>query len=207
MVATAQEALIAELLGDVGKLHDDIKALPESLQAGLAPLMQGLALARLKFDTETVSNSFELAIQKAFNDSKFELVNTLQEATSELNSIADRVANLGIDETALRNMEITLKNVIALNQKMLEQEGRKTIMDHQRQVELMISATAAQAIRGKLDDELEDFKKTARQVVVRVDEAAARTQNPMPSFLMGLGMGVLVTAVTWIGWHWLYGFK
>ena len=28
MVSTTHEALIAELLGDVGKLHDDIKALP-----------------------------------------------------------------------------------------------------------------------------------------------------------------------------------
>ncbi|MBP1152562.1 hypothetical protein [Methylocaldum sp. RMAD-M] len=38
MASTAQEALIAELLGDVGKLHDEVKALRESLPAIVADL-------------------------------------------------------------------------------------------------------------------------------------------------------------------------
>jgi hypothetical protein len=40
MASTAQEALIAELLGDVGKLHDEVKALRESLPAVVAELTE-----------------------------------------------------------------------------------------------------------------------------------------------------------------------
>jgi hypothetical protein len=40
MASTAQEALIAELLGDVGKLHDEVKALRESLPAVVADLTE-----------------------------------------------------------------------------------------------------------------------------------------------------------------------
>ncbi|MGX2042302.1 hypothetical protein ACWJKU_19550 (plasmid) [Methylocaldum sp. MU1018] len=40
MASTAQEALIAELLGDVGKLHDEVKALRESLPAVVAELSE-----------------------------------------------------------------------------------------------------------------------------------------------------------------------
>ena len=45
MASTAQEALIAELLGDVGKLHDMIKALPDALQTSLTPTIGALTLA------------------------------------------------------------------------------------------------------------------------------------------------------------------
>lgn len=45
MAATAQEALIAELLGDVGRLHDHIKALPAALQESVAPSLEAVALA------------------------------------------------------------------------------------------------------------------------------------------------------------------
>ena len=45
MASTAQEALIAELLGDVGKLHDQIKALPDALKASVAPTIGALVLA------------------------------------------------------------------------------------------------------------------------------------------------------------------
>jgi hypothetical protein len=40
MASTTQEALIAELLGDVGKLHDEVKALRESLPAVVAELSE-----------------------------------------------------------------------------------------------------------------------------------------------------------------------
>ena len=45
MANTAQEVLIAELLGDVGRLHDQIKALPEGLKTSLAPALGAIALA------------------------------------------------------------------------------------------------------------------------------------------------------------------
>lgn len=45
MANTAQEVLIAELLGDVGKLHDQVKALPEAFKETVTPTLGALALA------------------------------------------------------------------------------------------------------------------------------------------------------------------
>ncbi|WP_311224324.1 MULTISPECIES: hypothetical protein [unclassified Acidovorax] len=42
---TTRDALTIELLGDVGRLHDEIKALPEGLKTALAPALGAIALA------------------------------------------------------------------------------------------------------------------------------------------------------------------
>ena len=42
---TTRDALTIELLGDVGRLHDQIKALPEGLKESLAPALGAIALA------------------------------------------------------------------------------------------------------------------------------------------------------------------
>jgi len=43
MASTAQEVLIAELLGDVGKLHDSVKALPKAMSQHLTPVCDAVA--------------------------------------------------------------------------------------------------------------------------------------------------------------------
>ena len=48
MANTAQEVLIAELLGDVGKLHDDIKALPGNLEKEVSPALGAILKATEK---------------------------------------------------------------------------------------------------------------------------------------------------------------
>lgn len=57
MAGSAQEALIAELLGDVGRLHDQIKALPQGLGPALAALdrSQSEALARIERQTAAIA--------------------------------------------------------------------------------------------------------------------------------------------------------
>lgn len=42
---TTRDALTIDLLGDVGRLHDQIKALPEAFKENLAPSLGALALA------------------------------------------------------------------------------------------------------------------------------------------------------------------
>ena len=42
---TTRDALTIDLLGDVGRLHDQIKALPEGLKESLAPALGAIALA------------------------------------------------------------------------------------------------------------------------------------------------------------------
>ncbi len=46
MASTTHEALIAELLGDVGLLHDEIKTLPGKLNGSLAPTLEALSRAK-----------------------------------------------------------------------------------------------------------------------------------------------------------------
>lgn len=43
MASTAQEVLIAELLGDVGKLHDSVKGLPKAMSKALGPACEEVA--------------------------------------------------------------------------------------------------------------------------------------------------------------------
>lgn len=42
---TTRDALIHELLGDVGRLHDQVKALPDAFKESVAPTLGALALA------------------------------------------------------------------------------------------------------------------------------------------------------------------
>lgn len=50
---STRDALTLELLGDVGRLHDDIKALPEALEKSTAPTLGAIALA-VKESTDAI---------------------------------------------------------------------------------------------------------------------------------------------------------
>lgn len=50
-MSTVQDALIAELLGDVGTLHDRIKELPDELEGAVAPSLGKLVLATKKIES------------------------------------------------------------------------------------------------------------------------------------------------------------
>jgi hypothetical protein len=98
MASTAQEALIAELLGDVGKLHDEVKALRESLPAVVAELSERTtaiqtAIAGLGDDAVQASvmahveNAAEKIAAQALRDaSATVLTATLQPPISRLES-------------------------------------------------------------------------------------------------------------------------
>lgn len=49
-MSTVQDALIAELLGDVGSLHDRIKELPRELEEAVVPTVGKLVLAAKKIE-------------------------------------------------------------------------------------------------------------------------------------------------------------
>jgi len=61
--ATVQEALLAELLGDVGKLHDQIKALPARLEETVQPILKQ-AEEELPFALETKTREIEATVAK-----------------------------------------------------------------------------------------------------------------------------------------------
>ena len=75
MANTAQEVLIAELLGDVGRLHDQIKALPEGLKTSLAPALGAFGTSPnfrlVLFTMDETVYSRELATLAGFYPSVF----------------------------------------------------------------------------------------------------------------------------------------
>ncbi|BAP87336.1 uncharacterized protein E1O_02050 [Burkholderiales bacterium GJ-E10] len=60
MESTALEALTAELLGDVGELHDKIKELPRELQGAVDPSIN--ALERLAAEITAAANGLRVRI-------------------------------------------------------------------------------------------------------------------------------------------------
>lgn len=68
---TTRDALIHELLGDVGRLHDQVKALPEAFKGSVAPTLGAVALA---------SNDARKAIKEYGDTEKVQFANfTAQE--------------------------------------------------------------------------------------------------------------------------------
>ena len=56
MTGTAREALLAELLCDVGRLHDDIKALPNALSPTLDTIITASQEAKMTIEHYTRKN-------------------------------------------------------------------------------------------------------------------------------------------------------
>ena len=83
--STAQEALLAELLGDVGRLHDEVKALPAAMSAAEQRLTATVAALT------GASDQYRMAIT-AFNDE------AKQELTEYLERKAGQIAAKTIEE-------------------------------------------------------------------------------------------------------------
>ncbi len=64
---TTRDALTIDLLGDVGRLHDQIKALPEGLKTSLAPALGAIALA----SKEAQATISQLAAEEKVSFGKF----------------------------------------------------------------------------------------------------------------------------------------
>jgi len=82
---TTRDALTIELLGDVGRLHDQIKALPEGLKESLAPALGAIALAskeaqatigQLGAAEKAAFKNFAAAEKVALRDSLVSAMNT-----------------------------------------------------------------------------------------------------------------------------------
>ena len=85
MANTAQEALIAELLGDVGKLHDQLKALPETFRESVAPKLEAIALAikEAKTSIELTGQAEKVALGNFTAQEKATLRNSFKAALQE----------------------------------------------------------------------------------------------------------------------------
>ncbi len=105
MAATAQEALIAELLGDVGRLHDHIKALPVALQESVAPSLEAVAVATAEAQ-QTIDKYAEA--QKAMIRQQAAL-----RLNEELEKACSRAVQL-IEDTAKSNRNVNASRWFAM---------------------------------------------------------------------------------------------
>lgn len=81
-MSTVQDALIAELLGDVGALHDRIKELPDELERAVAPSLGKLVLATKKIETTItqLGDAQIISIQRFTAMEKIELREAMKSA-------------------------------------------------------------------------------------------------------------------------------
>lgn len=85
-MSTVQDALIAELLGDVGALHDRIKKLPDDLEGAVAPTIGKLVLATKKIETTIaqLGDAQIISIQRFTTMEKIELREAVKSAAKEI---------------------------------------------------------------------------------------------------------------------------
>lgn len=119
MATTAQEVLIAELLGDVGNLHDEIKALPEGLKAALAPTLNAIAIASK--EGQAISGEIVKQAQMVFDKKTIQLN---AEATELKVSMIREHADL---QKAARETASQISKAVARLQESTQTENKRTI--------------------------------------------------------------------------------
>lgn len=105
--STAQEALIAELLGDVGRLHDEIKALDERLPAVIANAEDQLAasvgrLSQVAKNIEAVTEKHKEAIQQWTAAKAEEGLLSIQKSAAQEAAALRKVVEQALQEQADR---------------------------------------------------------------------------------------------------------
>ena len=85
-MSTVQDALIAELLGDVGALHDRIKELPSEVEEAVVPTIGKLVLATKKIESTIaqLGDAQIISIQRFTAMEKIELREAMKSAAKEL---------------------------------------------------------------------------------------------------------------------------
>lgn len=85
-MSTVQDALIAELLGDVGALHDRIKELPSELEEAVVPTVGKLVLAAKKIESTIaqLGDTQIRSIQRFAAMEKIELREAMKSAAMEI---------------------------------------------------------------------------------------------------------------------------
>lgn len=104
---TTRDALIHELLGDVGQLHDEIKALPEKMQQAAAPALGGVTLAvkRAVEAIEKIGEAEKQSIGRFTAQEKSELRGMFRQAMEDAAGEALASAARTLDRSAAVHQE------------------------------------------------------------------------------------------------------
>lgn len=104
---TARDALIIELLGDLGKVHDEVKNLPSNVESALIDTIKIIAdsAEKLESSAETTKNETQAALaalsQKELEITKTKITDTVNESIDE--AIKSSLAKANSDIVQLEN--------------------------------------------------------------------------------------------------------
>lgn len=95
--STQLDALVADMLGDIGKMHDLIKALPEALEESLTPTVGALISAGKNYETTLIEATNEL-VKAARIAVKHDATQARNEAMGDIKTAAREAVNIPIVE-------------------------------------------------------------------------------------------------------------
>jgi hypothetical protein len=105
------DALLAELLGDVGKLHDLIKSLPSSLKETISPtLLELSSILKKSQDLTSLTDEKKLVLQRFADNEKQEIRELIKE-TIAVELLAMKNA-LELKEKQLKKSKTPMKVII-----------------------------------------------------------------------------------------------
>lgn len=106
------DALLAELLGDVGKVHDLIKGLPSSLKETISPTLLELSatLKKAQDDLNSITDEKKLVLQRFAESEKVAIRDLIiQTLNTELAGIK---ATIELKERQLKQAKAPIKPII-----------------------------------------------------------------------------------------------
>lgn len=151
-MATGLDALIAELLGDVGKLHDEIKELPSSLEGITSDYLARLERASGLIDDR--ANHLRQIVTQSTNEHVDKLEAVL---SSEINKITHLMGQLDGKRNDIANATGKLERAYSGLQDLQE----KMLSDTASNVAELVSAYTA----SKKEAELLDLKRSINEIL------------------------------------------
>lgn len=122
---TARDALLIELIGDLGVLHDNIKSLPEAINQATAGSIETIANAveEAEKTASKLSESIEQKKEAVLVDLKNSVKQTLDEHAAsvfseledKVNGLQKRIANFELSDPKSRRLNIILACTLAFS--------------------------------------------------------------------------------------------
>lgn len=122
---TARDALLIELIGDIGVLHDQIKSLPEEINQATAVSIETIANAveEAEKTASTLSQNIEQKKEMVLTDLKASVKQTLDEHAAsvfseledKVNGLQKRIATFELSDPKSRRLNIVLACTLAFS--------------------------------------------------------------------------------------------
>lgn len=175
-MSTVQDALIAELLGDVGSLHDRIKELPDELEGAVAPSLGKLVLATKKIEStiaqlgdaqitsiQRFTAMEKIELREAMKSAAKEIVGETLDNTARALHASARAHDKAINDSKQQNTRlITVSVLCSFITAIVVGAGMYALLGHQDKQQAAIGR-AVSSIWSDLDSKTQGRIQTARE--------------------------------------------